>query len=113
MLVIESKFPKPIYVYGGGGLLDIAKNILHKSANSSIGQKVINSATTKNLQKAANSTIGKEIQKQVKTGIAEGAKSVVTASAEKLGLPVSNKRRKRTSAPSKAKKKKGSGIIWE
>ena len=113
MLVIEPKFPKPIYVYGGTGLLDIAKNIFQKSINSDIGKKVINSTTSKNLQKAANSTLGKEIQKQIKIGAAEGAKSVVTASAKKLGLPVSNKRRKRTSAPSKAKKKKGNGIIWE
>ena len=63
MLDIEPKFPELKYSYGGLGIFNIAKKLISKTSYSAIAKKIINSATTKNLQKAANSTIGQEIKK--------------------------------------------------
>ena len=113
MLVIKSKFPKPAYVYGGSGLFDIAKNIFQKTANSSLGKKVISSATKENFKKVADSALAQEVKKSLLSGVNEATKNIVTDSAKRLGLPVTNKKRKRKSTVSKAKRKKGDGIIWE
>ena len=112
MLIIQSKFPKPRYVYGGTGFFDIAKNLLQKTAKSSIGKKVLNSATAANLQKVVNSPLGQELKNSLLTGVTEATKNIVTDSAEKAGLPVSKKRRQKRT-PSKTKRRKGNGIIWE
>lgn len=95
MLDIPPKFKR------GSGIFDIAKKIVEKSANSNIGQKVLNSATTKNLKRAADSAIGQEIKKSVISGVAKGAKNATESAFTQLGIP----RKKR--------KKKGKGIILD
>lgn len=112
MLNIEPKFPQSRYAYGGAGIFDIAKNIFKKTTNSAIAKKVINSATAKNLQKAASSSIGQEVKKSILSGVSEASKNAAEGALEKLGLPVSKKRRKRRS-PTKSKKRKGSGIVYD
>ena len=112
MLIFKAKYAKSKYVYGGSGIFDIAKKIIQKSANSGIGKKVINSATTENLKKVANSSFGQEIKKSILAGVSEASNDIVTDTAKRVGLPVSNKRRiKRT--PTKAKKRKGNGIVLD
>ena len=76
-------------MYGGTGLFDIAKKIFQKSANSTIGKKIVSSAAAKNLEKAANSALGQEIKKSVLSGVSEATKDIVTGTAKKVGLPVS------------------------
>ena len=97
----------------GSGVFDIAKSIFQKTANTSLGKKLVSSATKENLKKAANSALGQEVKNSLLAGVTEATKNIVTDSAERIGLPVSNKKRKRKNSVSKAKKKKGNGIIWE
>ena len=148
MLIIKSKLPKSRYVYGGSnlwyrtgpfsdypfrvpggltgiipghGIFDIAKNLLGKTAKStlgkkvlqsSVGKKVLKTATVKNLTKAANSKLGKKLQKQVLSGVSAASQNAAEGAFQKLGVPVSKKRRiKRTST--KSKRRKGNGIVWE
>ena len=108
----KSKKRKGNEIEEGTGVFDLAKNFLQKTANSSIGKKIVNSATTANLQKVVNSPLGQELKNSVLTGVTEATKNIVTDSFEHLGLPVSKKRRKKR-IPSKAKRRKGSGVIWE
>ena len=95
MLDIPPKFQK------GSGIFDFAKKIVEKSANSDVGQKVLNSATTKNLKRAADSAIGQEIKKSVLSGVAKGSQNAAESAFTQLGIP----RKKR--------KKKGKGIILD
>ena len=113
MLIIKSKFPKPSYIYGGSGLFDAAKKIFQKTANSSLGKKVINSATKENLKNVANSPLAQDVKKSLLSGVTKATKDIVINSAKTIGLPVSNKKRKRRKSVSKAKRRKGNGIIWE
>ena len=112
MLIIKSKFPKAKYAYGGSGIFDIARNIIKKSSQSALAKKVINSATSKNLQKAINSSVGQEVKKSILTGVSEASKNAAESAFNKLGLPVSKKRRKKT-VSTKGKKRKGRGIVYE
>ena len=112
MLDIKTKFPRSKYAYGGTGIFDIAKNIIQKTSKSAIAKKVLNSATTKNLQKAANSALGQEVKKSVLSGVSEASKNAAEGAFKKLGLPVSRKRRKRQTK-TKSKKRKGSGILFD
>ena len=111
MLDIQPKYRVIKYAYGGTGIFDIAKSIIKKTSNSAIAKKVVNSATAKNLQKAANSAIGQEIKKSVLSGVSEASKNAAEATFNKLGLPVTRKRKKKQ--PTKSKKRKGSGIILD
>ena len=97
----------------GTGVFDIAKSIFQKTANTALGKKLVSSATKENLKKAANSALGQEVKNSLLSGVTEATKNIVTDSAERIGLPVSNKKRRRKNSVSKAKKKKGNGIIWE
>ena len=97
----------------GSGVFDIAKSIFQKTANTALGKKLVSSATKENLKKAANSALGQEVKNSLLSGVTEATKNIVTDSAERIGLPVSNKKRRRKNSVSKAKKKKGNGIIWE
>ena len=97
----------------GTGVFDIAKSIFQKTANTALGKKLVSSATKENLKKAANSALGREVKNSLLSGVTEATKNIVTDSAERIGLPISNKKRRRKNSVSKAKKKKGSGIIWE
>ena len=108
MLIIETQSCRK-----GSGLLDIAKNLFKKTVKSSLAKKVINSATTKNLQKALDSEIGKELQKSVLTGVSKGSESVTQSAFEKLGIPVPIRKRKRTTKVTKGKKGKGEGIVFD
>ena len=107
MLVIESKSCRK-----GSGLFDIARNLIGKTANSSLAKKVINSATTKNLQRVLDSEIGKELQKSVLTGVSKGSESVTQSAFKKLGLPVPT-RRKRKKKTKVTKSKRGKGIVFD
>ncbi len=115
MLDIDSIYDSTIQEYRGYGIFDVAKKIFQKSANSSLAKKVINSTTTKNLQKAANSSLGKEIQKSLLTGVTNATENAAESAYKKLGLSPSNKKRKKkkNTTPSKAKKSKGEGIVYE
>ena len=95
MLDVPSKFEK------GGGIFDIAKKIMEKTASSNIGKKVLSGATTKNLKRAANSAIGKEITKQVLSGVAQGTQNATESLFSQLGVP------------KKKRKKKGRGIVLD
>ena len=97
----------------GSGVFDIAKSIFQKTANTALGKKLVSSATKENLKKAANSALGQEVKNSLLSGVTEATKNIVTDSAERIGLPVSNKKRRRKNSVSKAKQKKGNGIIWE
>lgn len=117
MLDIESR-----YSIDGQGIFDIGKRIIQKSANSAIGRKVLNSATTKNLKRAADSAIGKEIKKSVLSGVTEASKSAAEGAFQKLGIPIPKKelpvsRKRRRRKVSKKKKtstvKKGRGIVYD
>ncbi len=108
MLVFEGKSCTK-----GSGVLDIARNLFKKTANSSLAKKVINSATTKNLQKALDSEIGKELQKSVLTGVSKGSESVTQSAFEKLGIPVPIRKRKKRTKVTKGKKGKGEGIVLD
>ena len=112
MLVFKSKFPKSKYVYGGTGFFDLAKTIIQKAGNTGIGKKIASSATAKNLEKAVNSSLGQEIKKSVLSGVSEATKDIVSNTAKKVGLPVSNKRRIKRK-PVKSKKRKGEGIVFD
>ena len=108
--------------YGyGNGLFDIAKKLLKTTAktsigkkvlDSSIGKKVLKSATIKNLQKAANSKLGKKLEKQLLSGVAKATESAAEGALMKLGVPVSNKRRRKRT-PKTSKKRKGNGIVFD
>ncbi len=108
MLVFETKSCRK-----GSGLLDIAKNLFSKTANSSLAKKVINSATTKNLKKALDSEIGKELQKSVLSGVTKGSESVTQSAFAKLGIPVPTRKRKKKTKVTKSKKGKGEGIVFD
>lgn len=115
MLVIEPKSTSPRKV--GSGLFDIARNLINKTANSTLARKVINSATTKNLQRAVDSEIGKEIKRSVLTGVSKGSESATQSVFEKLGIappPSQTRKRKKTTKKktkkvTKSKKAKGVG----
>ena len=114
MLIIKSKFPKARYVYGSG-FFDTAKNILQRTANLNLGKKVVD------LKKVANSSLAQELKdnlltgvgKVTKTGVSKVTENIVNNYSNRLKLPLSNKKRKRKTSVSKAKRKKGNGIIWE
>ena len=106
MLVIESKSCRK-----GSGIFDIARNLIRKTANSSLAKKVIKSGATKNLQRALDSEIGKELQKSVLTGVSKGSESVTQSAFKKLGLPVPTRKRKRKTKVTKSKR--GKGIVFD
>ena len=112
MLVIESKSCRKSGS-SGSGLFDIAKNLINKTANSALARKVINSATTKNLQRAVDSEIGKEIKRSVLTGVSKASESTAQSVFDKLGIapppPRTRKRKKKTKVTTTTKSKKGKG----
>ena len=91
MLDIDPIFPRSTYSYGGSGIFDIAKNIIQKSSNS---------------------TVGKEIKTSILSGVTEASKNAAEGAFKKLGLPTSKKRRKRQPKTG-SKKQKGSGIVYD
>ena len=116
MLVIETK-SSSCRKADGSGIFDIAKNLFKKTANSALARKVINSATTKNLQRAVDSEIGKEIKRSVLTGVSKGSESATQSVFEKLGIapppPRTRKRKKKTKVTKSKKANGGEGIVFD